>query len=74
MEREAGGGLGKGNTCKSMADSCQYMAKTKKKVIVNCLSHQHFLIRKLTLYSSSSKAKVGKQPRPVINFAVFYLI
>ena len=28
MEREAGGGIGMGNTCKSMADSCQWMAKT----------------------------------------------
>ena len=28
MEREAGGGIGMGNTCKSMADSYQYMAKT----------------------------------------------
>ena len=28
MEREAGVGLGMGNTCKSMADSCQCMAKT----------------------------------------------
>ena len=28
MEREEGGGIGKGNTCKSMADSCQCMAKT----------------------------------------------
>ena len=28
MEREAGGGIGMGNTCKSMADSCQRMAKT----------------------------------------------
>ena len=27
-EREVGGGIGMGNTCKSMADSCQYMAKT----------------------------------------------
>ena len=27
MEREAGGGIEMGNTCKSMADSCQYMAK-----------------------------------------------
>ena len=26
--REAGGGIGMGNTCKSMADSCQWMAKT----------------------------------------------
>ena len=28
MERETGGGIGMGNTCKSMADSCQCMAKT----------------------------------------------
>ena len=28
MEREAGGGIGKRNTCKPMADSCQCMAKT----------------------------------------------
>ena len=28
MGREAGGGIGKGKTCKSMADSCQCMAKT----------------------------------------------
>ena len=28
MEREAGGGIGMGNTCKSMADSHQRMTKT----------------------------------------------
>ena len=28
MGREAGVGIGMGNTCKSMADSCQCMAKT----------------------------------------------
>ena len=28
MRREAEGGIGMGNTCKSMADSCQCMAKT----------------------------------------------
>ena len=28
MGWEAGGGIGMGNTCKSMADSCQCMAKT----------------------------------------------
>ena len=28
MRREVGGGSGMGNTCKSMADSCQCMAKT----------------------------------------------
>ena len=27
MEREVGGGIGMGNTCKSMADSCQCMRK-----------------------------------------------
>ena len=33
MEREAGGGIGMGNTYKSMADSCQCMAKQYCKVI-----------------------------------------
>ena len=28
MGREVGGGIGMGNTCRSMADSCQPMAKT----------------------------------------------
>ena len=28
MEKEVGGGIGMRNTCKSMADSCQCMAKT----------------------------------------------
>ena len=28
MEREAGGGIGMGNTCKPMADSCQCVTKT----------------------------------------------
>ena len=27
VEREAGGGIGMGNTCKSMADACQCMTK-----------------------------------------------
>ena len=28
MDREVGGGIGMGNTCKSMADSCRFMSKT----------------------------------------------
>ena len=28
VEREVGGGIGMGNTCKSMADLCQCMTKT----------------------------------------------
>ena len=28
VEREVGGGIGMGNTCKSMANSCQCMTKT----------------------------------------------
>ena len=30
MGREAGGGIGMRNTCKSMADSCQCMAKNSQ--------------------------------------------
>ena len=32
METEAGGRIGMGNTCKSMADSCQCMTKTTTKL------------------------------------------
>ena len=32
MGREADKGIRMGNTCKSMADSCQYMAKTTTKL------------------------------------------
>ena len=32
VEREVGGGIRMGNTCKSMADSCQCMAKTTTKI------------------------------------------
>ena len=32
VEREAGGGIGMGNTCKSMADSCQCMTKPTTKL------------------------------------------
>ena len=30
VEREVGGGIGMGNTCNSMTDSCQFMTKTTK--------------------------------------------
>ena len=35
VEREAGGGIGMGNTCKSMAESCQCMAKTTTILLSN---------------------------------------
>ena len=35
MEREAGGGIGMGNTCKSMADSCHCMAKNHYNVVIS---------------------------------------
>ena len=35
VEREVGGGIGMGNTCKSMADSCQCMAKTTTILLSN---------------------------------------
>ena len=56
VEREVGGGIGMGNTCKSMADSCQYdkthynivislqlikINEKKKKTIRTYLSNQH---------------------------------
>ena len=33
MEREVGGGIGMGNTHKSMADSCQCMAKNHYNIV-----------------------------------------
>ena len=33
MEREVGGGIRMGNTCKSMADSCQCMAKNHYNIV-----------------------------------------
>ena len=38
VEREVGGGIRMGNTCKSMADSCQCMAKTT--IIFKVISFQ----------------------------------
>ena len=35
MGRVVGGGIGMGNTCKSMADSCQCMAKTTTILLSN---------------------------------------
>ena len=35
VEREVGGGIGMGNTCKSMADSCQCMTKTNTILLCN---------------------------------------
>ena len=33
MEREVGGGIGMGNTCKSMAHSCQCMAEKHYNIV-----------------------------------------
>ena len=35
VEREVGGGIGMGNTCKSMTDSCQCMTKTTTILLSN---------------------------------------
>ena len=40
VEREVGGGIGMGSTCKSMADSCQCMTKT------TTIKKKCFLIKK----------------------------
>ena len=47
MEREVGGGIRMGNTCKSMADSCQCMAKTT--TICKVISFQLIKINGLLL-------------------------
>ena len=53
MEREVGGGIRKGNTFKSMADSCQCMANTTKK-------KNHHKIKSLGISKKIRLGKVGK--------------
>ena len=55
MWREAGGGIGMGNTCKSMADSCQCMAKTT--TIKNQLKKKKCVTNKDLLYSTGNSAQ-----------------
>ena len=56
IDREAGGGIGKGNTCKSMADSCQCMAKTTK-IYKNKIKKKNALVS-----SRFEKSKVQVKP------------
>ena len=46
MEREVGGGIGMGNTCKSMADSCQC---TKTTTIKKKNTFESVLMRRMKL-------------------------
>ena len=55
-EREVGGGIGMGNTCKSMADSCQCMTKTTTYCKVISLQ--------LTKMGKKKKRKDEPGPRP----------
>ena len=48
MEREVGGGIRMGNTCKSTADSCQCMAKK---------TLQHYKVISLQLIKINGKKK-----------------
>ena len=54
MEREVGGGIGMGNTCKPMAVSFQCMTKftTKKKKKNSC---HYLLIKRLLIVVSDSQ-------------------
>ena len=58
MEREVGGGIGMGNTCKSMADSCQCMAKI---VHYNC-TLQYCKVISLQLIKINEKKKKTARP------------
>ena len=58
MEREVGGGIGMGNTCKSMAVSFQCMTKSttnkkkKKKRMMKSYQLENFLKLRKKIYSS----------------------
>ena len=56
VEREAGEGIWMGNTCKSMADSCQCMTKTTIDSLL--LSHLGSPIFCIVLYNTKSASQV----------------
>ena len=56
MGRVAGGGIGMGNTCKSMADSCQCMAKPL----------QYCKVISLQLIKINEKIKILKRVKKII--------
>ena len=59
MERQVGGGIGMGNTCKSMADSFQCMTKptTIKKKSINILSAKYHIDISSILFCACTDAK-----------------
>ena len=61
MEREAGGGIGMGNTCKSMADSCQCMAKTLQYCKVISLQLMKINGKKIKKINKEKKRKEKKR-------------
>ena len=61
MEREVGGGIGMGNTCKPMAVSFQCMTKSttnKKKITLSERSHSH---KKIRSYDSNYRTFQNQQ-------------
>ena len=60
MEREVGGGIGMGNTCKSMAVSFQFMTKSTT------------IKKKNGFTSSGKKFVVASLFQPVIDSGYFY--
>ena len=57
VEREVGGGIRMGNTCKSMADSCQCMAKTDNIVWQKPLQYCKVISLQLTKINGKKKRK-----------------
>ena len=66
VEIEVGGGIGMGNTCKPMADSCQCMTKTKTKNKKNpiTLTRQTFVGKIMSLlFNMLSRLVIAFLPR-----------
>ena len=70
VEREVGGGIGMGNTCKSIADSCQCMTKTT--TICKVISLQ--LIKINGKKKKTKKKKINSACVSVSEFAKFILL
>ena len=63
MEREVGRGIGMGNTCKSMADSCQCMTKPLqycKVISLQLINEKRKKKEKLLMKKKKDKLGVGE--------------
>ena len=79
MEREVGGGIGMGNTCKSMADSFQCMTKPttmKKKIILESKKNKESTVTSQKIWGTMIRVKsvTGVSSDLVVLFCIYTLV